>query len=117
MALFALFAQSCSSAGEAETRDAVTDPDAWAQPACAARNTAGDGLGYTMSTSLEGRGSGVFHCDWSSGCSNSWDEAGQLGRLTHVRGDGWELISRFDALGRPYEQHLTPAGWRPDLSR
>jgi len=42
----------------------------------------------------------------------STTQAGQLGRLTRVRGDGWERSSLFDALGRPYEQHLTLTGWR-----
>jgi subtilisin-like proprotein convertase family protein len=59
-----------------------TNPEACGAPTCARcnectswdLNSAGDGLGYTVATSLEDGGSGTFHCDWSSGCSNSWDE-------------------------------------------
>jgi RHS repeat-associated protein len=43
-------------------------------------------------------------------------QLGQLGRLNRVRGDGWERIELFDALGRSYSQHVTLAGWR-DLTR
>jgi RHS repeat-associated protein len=38
--------------------------------------------------------------------------AGQLGRLTHVRGDGWERDELFDPLGRSHFQHVALHGWR-----
>jgi RHS repeat-associated protein len=38
--------------------------------------------------------------------------AGQLGRLSHVYGDGWERSELFDPLGRAYHQELAIAGWR-----
>lgn len=41
---------------------------------------------------------------------------GQLGRLTRVRGDGWERSSLFDPLGRSYQEDIRLTGWR-DLSR
>jgi len=37
---------------------------------------------------------------------------GQLGRLTRVRGEGWQRSTLFDPIGRPYEQHTTLTGWR-----
>ncbi len=37
---------------------------------------------------------------------------GQLGRLTRVRGPGWERSALFDALGRAYEEHTLFDGWR-----
>jgi RHS repeat-associated protein len=42
--------------------------------------------------------------------------AGQLGRLTHVRGDGWERDELFDPLGRSDYQHIAIHGWR-DVTR
>jgi RHS repeat-associated protein len=42
----------------------------------------------------------------------STTEPGQLGRLTRVRGDGWERRALFDALGRTYEEHVSLVGWR-----
>lgn len=42
--------------------------------------------------------------------------AGQLGRLTRVRGNGWARSALFDPLGRSYEQHISLTGWR-DLTR
>jgi RHS repeat-associated protein len=38
--------------------------------------------------------------------------AGQLGRLTRVRGDGWERRELFDPLGRPYEENTKLTAWR-----
>jgi len=38
--------------------------------------------------------------------------AGQLGRLSRVRGDGWARSTLFDALGRASSQHVSLTGWR-----
>jgi RHS repeat-associated protein len=38
--------------------------------------------------------------------------AGQLGRLTHVGGTGWDRTTLFDPAGRVYQQNTTLAGWR-----
>ena len=38
--------------------------------------------------------------------------AGQLGRLTRIRGVGWEHSALFDPLGRAYQQRTTLTGWR-----
>ncbi|MGN6105469.1 MAG: RHS repeat domain-containing protein, partial [Kofleriaceae bacterium] len=40
---------------------------------------------------------------------------GQLGRLSHVGGAGWDRRTLFDPAGRPYQEHVELAGWR-DLS-
>lgn len=37
---------------------------------------------------------------------------GQLGRQTHVRGDGWERSALYDALGRAAVEHVALTGWR-----
>jgi YD repeat-containing protein len=50
-----------------------------------------------------------FDYDGQLGASTA---PGQLGRLTRVRGDGWERSALFDPLGRAYEEHLTLNGWR-----
>jgi RHS repeat-associated protein len=38
--------------------------------------------------------------------------AGQLGRLTCARGNGWARTQLFDPLGRVYFQHISLTGWR-----
>ncbi|MGN6111283.1 MAG: RHS repeat-associated core domain-containing protein, partial [Kofleriaceae bacterium] len=37
---------------------------------------------------------------------------GQLGRLSHVGGAGWDRRILFDPAGRPYQEHVELAGWR-----
>lgn len=37
---------------------------------------------------------------------------GQLGRLSHVGGEGWDRRTLFDPAGRPYQQNVRLAGWR-----
>jgi RHS repeat-associated protein len=39
-------------------------------------------------------------------------EPGQLGRLTRVRGDGWQRTQRFDPLGRATQYRYSLDGWR-----
>jgi RHS repeat-associated protein len=46
------------------------------------------------------------------GALDGTTQPGQLGRLSRVRGDGWERSAVFDALGRPTTQRLVLAGWR-----
>lgn len=41
---------------------------------------------------------------------------GQLGRLSRVRGDGWQRSELFDPLGRVFEQRTVLDGWR-DVTR
>jgi RHS repeat-associated protein len=51
----------------------------------------------------------TFGYDGQLGAST---KPGQLGRLTRVRGDGWERSELFDRLGRPYTQQVRLSGWR-----
>ena len=52
-----------------------------------------------------------LHYDYD-GQLDSSTVPGQLGRLSRVRGDGWERSELFDPLGRSYYQHIALTGWR-----
>ena len=75
-------------------------------------DTRHDALGRTIEVSLTGaQHASELRFDYD-GQLDGATVAGQLGRLTRVRGDGWQRSTLFDPLGRAYEQHTALTGWR-----
>jgi RHS repeat-associated protein len=76
-------------------------------------NTTYDAIGrataVVQSTTTE---TSTVNFDYDGNLGTTTTAAGQLGRLSHVGGAGWDRTTLFDPAGRAYRQSLTLAGWR-----
>jgi hypothetical protein len=81
------------------------------------RATAHDAIGRPtrITRTAPGQDDSVLRFDYD-GQLDGVTAPGQLGRMTHVRGDGWERSQLYDALGRVEREHIALTGWR-ELTR
>jgi RHS repeat-associated protein len=80
-----------------------------------ASTTSYDGLGrpiHVAEASPEKASDIFYDYDGNKGSGGGTPIPGQRGRLSHVKGDGWERQATYDALGRVTSAEMTLTGWR-----